>query len=270
MEAPSLTLMSKTWPDIGAPGREKTGDHSQIRDTTPEPTDLVRLTLVCLGMNLAVFYDYFIFDFDRSQLSIDSEEHFAFTGRCHQVTDSDDNDMEDFAMFDFNTRKRDARHSRSAKLPLTPSLRSVSVQRRRCVWDSDPLGHVVSWIQCILRALWGTSHRIYGCHPHRDDLRSSSFLSTFTCAVVQGIHCEAKRTVRHHSAWLIEIGRSRTCASWPCMKSTTLEGNESSSARSRTPFAVKLFCTMNCVRSPTTFDDGVTFTTSPSSWLASM
>ena len=109
-----------------------------------ELTDLVRLTLVCLGMDLAVFDGYFVFDFHRSQLSVDLEEHFAFTGRCHQITDRDDNDMKDFAMFDFNTRKLDARHSRSARLPLTPSLRSTSVQRRRYVWDRDPLDHVVS------------------------------------------------------------------------------------------------------------------------------
>ena len=42
----------------------------------------------------------------------------------------------------------------------------------------------------------------------------------------------------------------------------TLCGKDSSSARSITVSAVSLFCTKNCAKSPTTFDDGVTCSTS--------
>ena len=51
-------------------------------------------------------------------------------------------------------------------------------------------------------------------------------------------------------------GASPIC---PCMYCTTDLGNDRSSARSSTVFAVNLFWTMNCARSPTTFDDGVTW-----------
>ena len=44
----------------------------------------------------------------------------------------------------------------------------------------------------------------------------------------------------------------------PCMYSTTDDGKDSSSARASTVSAVSLFCTKNCAKSPTTFDDGVT------------
>jgi hypothetical protein len=61
-----------------------------------------------------------------------------------------------------------------------------------------------------------------------------------------------------------------TWPSCPCINSTTLDGNESSSTRSWISFVVKLFCTINCARSPTTFDDGVTLIKSPRSWFASI
>jgi len=47
----------------------------------------------------------------------------------------------------------------------------------------------------------------------------------------------------------------------PCMNWMTDCGKDSSSARSITDWASSLFCTRNCAKSPTTFDDGVTCNT---------
>ena len=54
----------------------------------------------------------------------------------------------------------------------------------------------------------------------------------------------------------------------PWKYSTTLEGKESVSACARTPSSSRPLAAMNCARSPTTLDDGVTLTMSPSSRLA--
>lgn len=48
---------------------------------------------------------------------------------------------------------------------------------------------------------------------------------------------------------------------YPCRNSTTDWGKDSSSARSSTSALLKLFCTMNWARSPTIFEDGVTWET---------
>lgn len=46
---------------------------------------------------------------------------------------------------------------------------------------------------------------------------------------------------------------------YPCRNSTTDRGNDSSSALSSTSALVRLFCTMNWAKSPTIFEDGVTW-----------
>lgn len=50
---------------------------------------------------------------------------------------------------------------------------------------------------------------------------------------------------------------------------TDLEGRERFSALSTSWRSLRLFWTMNCARSPTTLDDGVTLTMSPRARLAS-
>mmetsp|Transcript_11679 Transcript_11679/g.43285 ORF Transcript_11679/g.43285 Transcript_11679/m.43285 type:complete len:228 (+) Transcript_11679:798-1481(+) len=55
---------------------------------------------------------------------------------------------------------------------------------------------------------------------------------------------------------------------YPWKYSTTDVGKDRVSACSTTLFASKLFATRNCAKSPTTFDDGVTLTMSPSTSLA--
>lgn len=47
-----------------------------------------------------------------------------------------------------------------------------------------------------------------------------------------------------------------------------LEGSERLSALSTSSCSLRLFWTINCARSPTTLDDGVTLTMSPSARLA--
>eukprot|EP00906_Rhabdomonas_costata_P002782 RCo004328 len=70
---------------------------------------------------------------------------------------------------------------------------------------------------------------------------------------------------------LVRIGSGKPpsgCPSSPSKYSTTLLGKDSVSAFSSTAASLSLFCTMNCARSPTTLELGVTFTMSPSRRLA--
>mmetsp|Transcript_24533 Transcript_24533/g.62564 ORF Transcript_24533/g.62564 Transcript_24533/m.62564 type:complete len:251 (-) Transcript_24533:366-1118(-) len=78
-----------------------------------------------------------------------------------------------------------------------------------------------------------------------------------------------------------KTGRSLTTCFWsgcgkpPCgtpiapwKNSTTDDGNESESACARTAASSRLLVTMNCARSPTTLEEGVTLTMSPSRLFA--
>mmetsp|Transcript_24429 Transcript_24429/g.60042 ORF Transcript_24429/g.60042 Transcript_24429/m.60042 type:complete len:262 (-) Transcript_24429:1380-2165(-) len=58
------------------------------------------------------------------------------------------------------------------------------------------------------------------------------------------------------------------CPMKPCRYSTTEVGNDRVSAFSTTDVASRLLATRNCARSPTTLEEGVTLTMSPSTWLA--
>mmetsp|Transcript_27434 Transcript_27434/g.89805 ORF Transcript_27434/g.89805 Transcript_27434/m.89805 type:complete len:210 (-) Transcript_27434:2352-2981(-) len=58
------------------------------------------------------------------------------------------------------------------------------------------------------------------------------------------------------------------CPIWPCMYSTTEEGKLSCSACTSTASSSSSFCTINCARSPTTLELGVTLMMSPSTRFA--
>lgn len=67
---------------------------------------------------------------------------------------------------------------------------------------------------------------------------------------------------------LVRSGSGKPPGGWPMRPSkysTTDDGKLSSSAFSSRLSSSRLFCTMNCARSPTTFELGVTLTMSPSS-----